>query len=891
MSMRDQNLPPDCYEILGVSRDAPREEIRRAYRQEAMKWHPDRNNDPDAPRMMQLINRAWETLGDREKRAAYDRESAERARSRGATGPQREPFEDFSDSILPWLLEREIDLYDVLGVSINSTFEEIESAYVYRQRTIERNPNFARDPAASSFMRLVRIARTVLGDPEFRAEYDRHYFLLRLRIAEEELARQEEARREFERQEQVRQRGRARREAELRRQRQEAERRQREARERRVREEHERRGRDRYATRTRYQGVRTERSYETRSAPTQRKTVGTDRYTFAAVLIIIFGIGIVVLLLNANDEPPRQEAVPSLSSIVRTSTARPTNTPTPRPTSIPTPTNAPVPPSTSLAETTLAVADVVELARAGVVRIEGTTGYGSGFVIDSAGYILTNAHVIEGQSRLTVVFDNRKRLNAQVVSADATRDIALLKVEPTQGLTVLKFAANVREGDEVVALEYPLDLFESITITKGIVSALRSSLGVSYIQTDAALNPGNSGGPLLNLKSEVVGMNTSEREDADGIGFAIKFDVLSSRLTVMKMGGASVPTPLPAPKAKPIRTPQFTYGPTNGDIELNPSDGYMDVHETLVMLENGIIESTFFIPYSPTDGNWSSGFKFRSVEPNGFHIVAVHSSGSWYHYLRTNNGAADDQLLAERYRSEISTTPGGRNHVRIIVKGEEGWLFVNRAFVGILDLSGLTGEGTISAVGSYFQDDGLVGKSMSFEGFTIRKLAPAYGPRDGSIKHDPEDGFIDTYRTYLSSLTDGIIKATFFVPYSSDQGNWSSGFTFRAGYSDEFHLMALHSSGSWYHNLRTGDVETEQELKQQFSNHIVTEVDQSNHLRIIFVDDEGWLFIDGAYIDKLDLGGLISAGSVSAIEGYFNGDGTAGYATRFEGFAIWSADE
>ena len=317
----------------------------------------------------------------------------------------------------------------------------------------------------------------------------------------------------------------------------------------------------------------------------------------------------------------------------------------------------------------------------------------------------------------------------------------------------------------------------------------------------------------------------------------------------------------------------------------------MDVHETLVTLENGIIESTFFIPYSPTDGNWSSGFKFRSVEPNGFHIVAVHSSGSWYHYLRTNNDAADDQLLAERYRSEISTTPGGRNHVRIIVKGEQGWLLVNRAFVGTLDLSGLPGEGTISAVGSYFQDDGLVGKSMSFEGFTIRKLAPVYGPRDGSIKHDPEDGLIDTYRTYLSSLTDGIIEATFFVPYSSDQGNWSSGFTFRAGHSNEFHLLALHSSGSWYHNLRKGDVETEQELKQQFSNHIVTEVDQSNHLRIIFVEDEGWLFINGAYIDKLDLGGLISAGSVSAIEGYFNGDGTAGYATRFEGFAIWSADE
>ena len=496
MSMRDQNLPPDYYEILGVSRDAPTEEIRRAYRREAMQWHPDRNKDPNAPRMMQLINRAWEALGDPEKRAEHDREIAQRARYYEDHRSQLDPFEEFRESILPWLLERAIDLYDVLDVSTNATLDEIDRAYIYRQQTIEENPNFAGDPAAPAFMSLVRIAHFVLSNPESRAEYDRHYFLLRSRIAEEELARQEAARREVERQEQERRREQARREAEMRRQRQEAERRQREARERRVREEHERRERDRYATRTRYQGVRTERSFETRSAPTQRKTVGTDRYTFAAVLIVIFGIGIVVLLLNANDEPPRQEAVPSLSSIVPTSTTRPTDTSTPLPTSMPTPTNAPVPTATSLAETTLATADVVELARAGVVRIEGTTGYGSGFVIDSAGYILTNAHVIEGQSRLTVVFDNSKRLSAQVISADATRDVALLKVNPTEELTVLQFATNVREGDEVVALGYPLDLFESITITKGIVSALRSSLGVSYIQTDAALNPGNSGGPF-----------------------------------------------------------------------------------------------------------------------------------------------------------------------------------------------------------------------------------------------------------------------------------------------------------------------------------------------------------------------------------------------------------
>lgn len=184
----------------------------------------------------------------------------------------------------------------------------------------------------------------------------------------------------------------------------------------------------------------------------------------------------------------------------------------------------------------IAVADIVEQARAGVVRIQGTTGSGSGFVIDSDGYILTNEHVINGQPRLTVVFDNGARLTPHVIASDAYLDIALLKIEAAGQLTVLPFAAEVRVGQEVIALGYPLNLGETMTITKGIISALRTAEGVRYIQTDAAINFGNSGGPLLNRNGEVVGMNTTilREESAEGIGFAIQYDVLSEQLQTMK---------------------------------------------------------------------------------------------------------------------------------------------------------------------------------------------------------------------------------------------------------------------------------------------------------------------------------------------------------------------
>ena len=263
-----------------------------------------------------------------------------------------------------------------------------------------------------------------------------------------------------------------------------------------------------------------------------------------------------------------------------TATPTPTDTPIPSPTPLPTPiishtpivlpsaTHTPVSTPTTIPSTT--IADIVEQARAGVVRIEGTSGSGSGFIVDSDGYILTNEHVIEDQPRLTVVFDNGARLTARVIASDSTRDIALLKVTPSRILTVLPFATSIREGEDVIALGYPLggDLRGSMTITKGIVSAFRSMRGISHIQTDAAINPGNSGGPLLNLNGEVVGMNTSVQRDiqgedyfAQGIGFAIKFDVLNSRLTAMKSGQSSHPTPIPTPRVIATQTPGYVFGP------------------------------------------------------------------------------------------------------------------------------------------------------------------------------------------------------------------------------------------------------------------------------------------------------------------------------------------
>jgi putative serine protease PepD len=177
---------------------------------------------------------------------------------------------------------------------------------------------------------------------------------------------------------------------------------------------------------------------------------------------------------------------------------------------------------------------------------------GSGFVIDKAGHIVTNYHVVKGATRVEVSFSNDERLPARVIGRDPSTDTAVLEVKaPARALTPLLLGDSdlVRVGDAVVAIGNPLG--EDRSITSGIVSALQRSIvapnGAAIdhvIQTDAALNHGNSGGPLLSARGEVVGVN-SQIETAGGggnvgIGFAIPINTVKSVVAQLIVKGAVV---------------------------------------------------------------------------------------------------------------------------------------------------------------------------------------------------------------------------------------------------------------------------------------------------------------------------------------------------------------
>jgi serine protease Do len=168
-------------------------------------------------------------------------------------------------------------------------------------------------------------------------------------------------------------------------------------------------------------------------------------------------------------------------------------------------------------------------------------GAGSGVIISSDGYILTNNHVVEGAKEVEVTLNDRKEFKAQIVGRDPKTDLAIVKIDAGKNLP----AANIGDsnalqvGDWVLAIGNPFGLNQ--TVTSGIVSAKGRVIGAGpyddFIQTDASINPGNSGGPLFNMSGEVVGINTAIMAQGQGIGFAIPINTAKPLIPQLEAKG------------------------------------------------------------------------------------------------------------------------------------------------------------------------------------------------------------------------------------------------------------------------------------------------------------------------------------------------------------------
>ena len=264
-------------------------------------------------------------------------------------------------------------------------------------------------------------------------------------------------------------------------------------------------------------------------------------------------------------------STPAPTQLAAPSAAHPTPAPTPTPTAAPAMTLAPsatapvptatpvvnIPATVSAALTIIApptpapasngsgtearsISDVVQKVEGGLVQIITPNGSGSGFVVSGDGLVVTNAHVVEAHSSVTVRSVGGESYDAQVMGRDALVDLAVLRVEAGETLPPMPLgdSDHVRVGDEVIALGFPLndELGGGYTATTGIVSAQRTHGAVERIQTDAAINPGSSGGPLVNRNGEVIGVNTISYDEYNDISLAISVSEVKTNLVSLASG-------------------------------------------------------------------------------------------------------------------------------------------------------------------------------------------------------------------------------------------------------------------------------------------------------------------------------------------------------------------
>ena len=218
-----------------------------------------------------------------------------------------------------------------------------------------------------------------------------------------------------------------------------------------------------------------------------------------------------------------------------------------------TPEREPLPPS-----------DIMAAAQPSVVRIVTQSGNGTGFIVGENGLVITNSHVVGDEQYVVVQLATGERYEGKVTQVHAVLDLAYVEIQSSQSFRALELgdSGQTRVGDTVIAIGYPLgdDLGLQPTLSQGVVSAVRDD----YLQTDASLNPGNSGGPLLNEYGQVVGLVTARAEATatgravTGIGFAIPINEVNPAVA----GQIAAGNPSPAETAIPTITPIPTIPPT-----------------------------------------------------------------------------------------------------------------------------------------------------------------------------------------------------------------------------------------------------------------------------------------------------------------------------------------
>ena len=558
----------------------------------------------------------------------------------------------------------------------------------------------------------------------------------------------------------------------------------------------------------------------------------------------------------------------------------------------PTPTQTPTPTPTQTPTASLSLSAMVKQVRPAVVRIQASSGSGSGVIFQTqgrTGYVVTNHHVVEGEVQVSVVVNDSTTYRGSVLGTDSVRDLAVVSI-CCGSFQALSFgnAAALQGGEEVVAIGYPLGraLPGPATVTRGIVSAVRydSRHRSDVIQIDAAINPGNSGGPILSVAGEILGIVTSRVEGYGGrptesLAFAISGTTVQQQIPTLLAGSpAPTPTPTRRPTATPIPGQTSNFGPTSGELRHDPSDRLFVLEYANVSIADMIVETTFVNPYLAASNEWDYGFLFRRQNTRAIYF-SVTSDRRWHLSWRDTSITDTTQLVDEGTIPTFDTSAGGRNHLRVVAIKERVWLFVNGEFVSALDLPDVIGPGDIAVITGAWEGNEVAGAVTRFENFQGERLSRRYGPAEGKLEKEP--GIISGHGSGVWTR-DLVAEVEFVNPQGSD---WYYGFVIRNPEFNRLEVIGLTDKAWWFHQTRdVGDDEYTLVADGYLSDAGISLLSR-DHLLIIAIEGAGWLFVNDRLVAKLDLSHNQTSGGIGTMGDFYAGDQGS---PSFENFNVWA---
>ena len=347
-------------------------------------------------------------------------------------------------------------------------------------------------------------------------------------------------------------------------------------------------------------------------------------------------------------------------------------------------------------------------------------------------------------------------------------------------------------------------------------------------------------------------------------------DLLATRQALEAAATAAAPE-----ITRPVNGLKPIFGPSSGAMP-HIEDEFLESVYADPSPADFVTSATFTNPFV---GAWDFGFIFRQLDADDEMRLVVHSDGFWNLNDRSGN---EDTFVAEGNVS-LNVDEGGQNEIILAAIGEQGYFFLNGRFIAPLDLSIRTIAGDLAVATGFYTDSEQPGASTVYTDFTVWPANPILGPLSGEMEH-VDDGFVKDFQAEVD-VYNFIATAEFGNPYSTSTGSWDAGFTFRDADTDNQFWFVVESSGDW--SFINREEENDNFLVEGTAANLNTEVNGTNRLLLIALDDTGYVFINDELVSELDLSPRSHSGDISVVTTFFIGNEIEGSTTTFTDFTVW----